>query len=209
VGTINNKRRIQMKNKSKDNMISKEDLNLIIEYRELLSSDNLNKEDQKRKMELENELQDTFSELRKIFMEDIMEDMIALKYIIKYSPFVVTDDFLQDVVKARKFAIQHIPEELISDDIKWIVIKFKEPRLLQYIITTPLTDEMDEEIVNTWNYTGIKYYLSDKSVLKKLSKDNAKKIILRFNKQDYKKRTIKSLIPTRLLEDDEISELLA
>ena len=199
-----------MKNKSKDNnMISKEDLNLIIEYRELLSSDNLNEEDQKRKMELENELQDTFSELQKIFMEDIMEDMIALKYIIKYSPFIVTNDFLQDVVKARKFAVQHIPEELISDDIKWIVINFKEPRLLQYIITTPLTDEMDEEIVNTWNYTGIKYYLSDKSVLKKLSKDNAKKIILRFNKQDYKKRTIKSLIPTRLLEDDEISELLA
>ena len=67
---------------------------------------------------------------------------------------------------------------------------------------------MDEEIVNTWNYTGIKYYLSDKSVLKKLSKDNAKKIILRFNKKDYMKRTIKSMIPTRLL-DEELLELLA
>ena len=193
--------------KNKDRLVDTEMLQKIIEYRILLSTD-LDKRDIKRQKELEDELQETFSELQKIFMQDIMEDMVALKYIIKYVPFIISNDFLINVAKERKFAIQFIPEEMMSDDIKWIVINSKEPRLLKYIITTPLTDEMDEEIINTWNYTGIKYYLSNKSILDNLNKDKVKKIILRFNKQDYKKRTIKSLIPTRLL-DEEILELLS
>ena len=93
-------------------------------------------------------------------LNDVNENNIALKYALKYVPEVITDDMLEVIVSSNKFAIRHIPKERITNNMIKNVIDFKDPRCLEYVPKEMITDELENIILTTFTYTGLRYYMT-------------------------------------------------
>ena len=122
---------------------------------------------------------------------------------MKYIPHVITDEFLEEIIEAKPFAIQYVPEERMNDNIAWIVVRTKEPRcLFGNVPIEKINEEMEYEIIDTYTYTGIKYYIS--RMRSKLTIDKIIRILDRneFTNKMYKRRYLRDNIPTRLLTDE-------
>ena len=93
------------------------------------------------------EICNTIKEMQEAIMNDVKKNTNALFFAFKYAPpEVMDDDFLDDIVKAKRFAIQIIPEKRISDNMIWTIIEHKNPRPLFAVPNHRITKEMQEKL---------------------------------------------------------------
>ena len=169
--------------------------------------DNLDIKWTKIKIEDDKETNDIVLEIQRNLIEDIKKDTKALYYAFKYLDpelNVLTDEFLEEVVEIKKFAIQYVPKDRINDKMIWILIKGKNPRYLLHVPKERITKEMEDEIINTFTTIGLQKYLLYMSDI--IEKETVIRIIQKIRK-DLRVYTRK-YIPDRFKRDKEILELL-
>ena len=143
--------------------------------------------------------------VRKNILNDVKEDNVALKYLFKYMPDVITDDLLEEIIDANKYAVRYVPRERLSRKIVMSVVTFKDSRCLFNYIPKELIDEdMEEIIITTYTYEGIKRYL--KVFEDELTIEKVKKIII-YREKKVHKIFLKDRIPEKFLVD-EVLELI-
>ena len=151
------------------------------------------------------EICNSIKEMQETIMNDIKKNTNALLFAFKYAPpEVMDDDFLDDIVKAKRFAIQIIPERRISDNMIWTIIEHKNPRPLFAVPNYRITKEMEDVIIDTFTTPGLQKYLLYMADI--IEKETVMRIILKIRK-DLRVYTRK-YIPTRFKYDEEILELL-
>ena len=136
---------------------------------------------------------------KEIILKDIKENNIALKYLLKYRPELVTGELLEEIIDNSKYAIQYIPRERLTRNMIMKVVLFKDPRCLFNYVPKELIDEdMEEIIITTYSYTGIKWYL--KTFEDSLTENKIKKIII--NQEKRYREFLKNHIPKKFLTDE-------
>lgn len=144
--------------------------------------------------------------IRENLLEDIKKDTKALYYAIKYldpNLNILTIEFFEQIVETKKFAIQYIPNDCITDKMIWTIIKGKNPRHLVHIPNDRITKEMENAIIDTFKMPGLQSYL--RYMGERLSLESVKRIILKTRK-DYR-FYLSKYIPEEFLID-EIKELV-
>ena len=148
---------------------------------------------------------ETIKEMQEVIMNDVKKNTEALFFAFKYAPpEVMDDDFLDDIVKAKRFAIQIIPEKRISDTMIWTIIEHKNPRPLFSIPNHRITKEMEDVIIDTFTTPGLQKYLLYMSDI--IEKETVIRIIQKIRK--YLRVYTRKYISDRFKRDEEILELL-
>ena len=150
---------------------------------------------------VENTKEDTMNSIQENLIKDIKKDTKALYYALKYLDpklNIFTDDFLEKVVEAKKFAIQYVPEERITDNMIWTLIRGKNPRYLNHIPKERITNEMEDEIINTFTIIGLQSYLRYKG--EDLNIESVKRIVLKTKK--IYRQYLRRYIPAEFLVDE-------
>ena len=145
-------------------------------------------------------------EIQEIIIKDVKKDTRALYYAFKYLPQIddiITTEFLEEVIRVKKFAIQYIPEELITDNMLWTIIKAKDPRYLKHIPRERLSKEMHDMIIETFTSTGLQSYLD---YMNDILDINIIKRVISHTAKSHRQYLLKH-IPVGII-NDEILELI-
>ena len=143
---------------------------------------------------------------RETILNDVKEDNVALKYLFKYLPDLVTDDLLEEIIAENKYVVRFIPKERLPRKIVMSIVVSKDSRcLFNYVPKELIDEEMEEIIVTTYTYEAIKRYLEifeDRLTIEKI-----KKILTNITNKSQKLRLRDRYIPKKFLTD-EVLELI-